>query len=58
MNNLFKIIFIIIFFSLSSCSKEEEINILKDENLELQMVDAYREALKAFNEQDVLFAAK
>ena len=58
MNNLFKIIFIIIFFSLSSCSKKEEINILKDENLELQMVDAYREALKAFNEQDVLFAAK
>ena len=58
MNNILKIIFVIICFSLSSCSKEEEINILKDENLELQMVDAYREALKAFNEQDVLFAAK
>ena len=58
MNNLFKIIFIIIFFSLSSCSKEEEINILKDENLELQMVDAYKVALKALNEQDVIFAAK
>jgi outer membrane protein assembly factor BamD len=58
MNNLFKIIFIIICFSLNSCSKEKKINILKDENLELQMVDAYKVALKALNEQDVIFAAK
>ena len=58
MNNLFKIIFIIICFSLSSCSKEENITILKDENLELQMIEAYREALKALNDQDVIFAAK
>jgi len=58
MNNILKIIFVIICFSLSSCSKEENITILRDESLEIQMVDAYREALKAFNEQDVLFAAK
>jgi len=58
MNNILKIIFVIICFSLSSCSKEEKITILKDESLELQMVDAYKEALKALEEQDVIFAAK
>jgi outer membrane protein assembly factor BamD len=58
MNNILKIIFVIICFSLSSCSKEEKITILKDESLELQMVDAYKEALKALKEQDVIFAAK
>jgi outer membrane protein assembly factor BamD len=58
MNNFLRIIFIIIFFSLNSCSKEEKVSILKEESLELQMVDAYKEALKAFYEQDNLYAAK
>ena len=58
MNNFVKIIFIIASLCLSSCSKEEKVYVLKEESLELQMVDAYKEALKAFNEQDVLYAAK
>ena len=58
MNNFFKIIFIIVSISLSSCSKKEKVYIIKEESLELQMVDAYKEALKAFNDQDVIYAAK
>jgi len=58
MNNFFKIIFIIVCLSLSSCLKEKKVTIIKEASLELQMVDAYKEALKAFNEQDILYAAK
>ena len=58
MNNFFKIIFIIVCLSLSSCSKEGKVTIIKEVSLELQMVDAYKEALKAFKDQDVLYAAK
>jgi len=58
MNNFFKIIFIIVCLSLSSCSKEKKVTIIKEVSLELQMVGAYKEALKAFNDQDVLYAAK
>ena len=58
MNNFLKIVFIFIGFFLTSCSKDEQISIIKEDSLELQMVDAYREGLKAFNDQDVLYAAK
>ena len=58
MNNFFKIIFIIVCLSFSSCSKEKKVTIIKEASLELQMVDAYKEALKAFNDQDILYAAK
>ena len=58
MNNFLKIIFIIVCISLSSCSKKEKVHIIKKESLELQMADAYKEALKAFNDQDILYAAK
>ena len=43
---------------LNSCSKKEKVNVIIEENLELQMVDAYKEGLKAFEEQDVIYAAK
>jgi outer membrane protein assembly factor BamD len=58
MNNFFKIIFIIICLSLNSCSNKEKVTVIKEVSLELQMVDAYKEAMKAFNEQDILYAAK
>ncbi len=57
MNNFLKIIFIIACLSLSSCSQKEKVHIIKEESLELQMAHAYKEALKAFNEQDILYAA-
>ena len=58
MNNFLKIIFIIACLFLNSCSKDEKVRVIKEESLELQMIDAYKEALKAFNEQDVIYAAK
>ena len=58
MNSFLKIIFIIACLSLSSCSQKEKVHIIKEESLELQMAHAYKEALKAFNEQDILYAAK
>ena len=42
-----------------SCSKEKEkISIIKEKEINLQMIDAYKEGIKAFEEGDVLFAAQ
>ena len=55
--NFLLILFIIL--SLISCSKKKEkISIIKEENLEKQMIEAYNEGLKEFNTGDVFFAAK
>ncbi|MBD1153986.1 outer membrane protein assembly factor BamD [Pelagibacterales bacterium SAG-MED23] len=55
-------IFLIYFFltlSLISCSeKEEKISFIKEDNLEMQMIEAYNEGLKEFNRGDIFFAAK
>ena len=55
----FKISIILIISFLTGCSgkKEKEI-ILENYNLELQMIEAYNEGLKALEEGDVIFAAK
>ena len=54
------ILVLIIFLSLlSSCSKEPvNKSIIKEKSLELQVQEAYEEAMKAFNDGDVLYAAK
>ncbi len=42
-----------------SCSeKKEKISIIKEQNLEKQMIEAYNEGLKEFNAGDIFFAAK
>ena len=53
------LILIIICISLGSCSKEPiKKSIIKEKSLELQVKEAYEEGMEAFNEGDVLFAAK
>ena len=53
------LIFVLIFISLASCSKKEEkISLIKEDNLEMQMIEAYNEGLKEFNRGDIFFAAK
>ncbi len=53
------LIFIIICISFGSCSKEPvKKSIIKEKSLELQVKEAYEEGMEAFNEGDVLFAAK
>ena len=54
-----KIFFILIFTFLISCSNEiKKENILKENNIELQVLELYQEGLKSLDEGDVLFAAK
>ena len=57
MKNLFYFIIIILFCL--SCSKQTiEKSTINETNLELQMIEAYKEGLKELKAGDVLFAAK
>ena len=56
-----KFIFIIfLLIVLNSCAdkKEEKISLIQEDNLEMQMIDAYKQGIKEFNNGDVIFAAK
>ena len=52
--------FVILALLLNSCSgaEQEKISVLKENNLELDMIEAYKEGVKALKEGDVLYAAK
>ena len=53
------ILIILIFLFLNSCSNDKKkIDIIEEEDIELQMIDSYKEGIKALEENDVLFAAK
>ena len=46
---------LIIIFGLISCSeKKEKVSLIKEDNLEMQMIEAYNEGLKEFN-KGILF---
>ncbi len=48
-----------IIFTLISCTeKEDKVSLIKEDVLEMQMIEAYNEGLKEFNKGDVFFAAK
>ena len=56
-----KNIFLILSISvlLISCSKKEiKENVILEKSLEMQVLEAYEEGMKALNSNDVLFAAK
>ena len=55
-NFLFSLLIIVSFISCSE--KKEKISLIKEDNLEMQMIEAYNEGLKEFNNGDVFFAAK
>ncbi len=58
-NILIKLLTVFLIFIISSCSsKNEKISILDEENLELQMIDAYKEAYEELETGDVIYAAK
>ena len=55
----FKILFFLFLFFIIACSsKNEKISILEDENLELQMIDAYQEGYQELEKGDIIYAAK
>ena len=48
-----------ILFSLISCAeKKEKVSLIKEDILEMQMIEAYNEGLKEFNRGDIFFAVK
>lgn len=50
---------ILLFFLFISCSKEEvKISIIQEDDLNLQVIEAYEEGLESLKEGDVLYAAK
>ena len=52
-------IFFLLLASLTSCSeKEKKVSLIKENNLEMQMIEAYNEGLKELNKGDIFFAAK
>jgi len=53
------ILIILIFLFLNSCSNDKKkIDIIEEEDIELQMIDSYKEGIKALKEGEVLYAAK
>ena len=53
------ILIILFFLLLNSCSNDKKkIDIIEEEDIELQMIDSYKEGIKALEDGDVLFAAK
>ena len=60
MQNVLSIIisFFLIIFITSCNSKKEKISIIESDNLEMQMIDAYKEAYKELDRGDAIFAAK
>ena len=54
-----KLSYIIIFLLIISCSKKEEnTTILKEKNLETQMIEVYNQAMREFERGDVIYAGK
>ncbi len=51
-------LFVIIITLISCSKKDEKISLIKEDNLEMQMIEAYNEGLKEFNNGDIFFAAK
>ena len=54
----FLLLSVIILVSVSCSKKTEKISLIKEDNLEMQMIEAYNEGLKEFNRGDIFFAAK
>ena len=56
--NNFLLYFFLIFVLISCAEKQEKISVIKENNLEMQMIEAYNEGLKEFNNGDIFFAVK
>ena len=54
----FLLIFFLISFFLSNCTKKEQTSIIVEEDVELQMIRAFKEGYDEFIQGDALFAAK
>ena len=58
MKFLNNIVLSLIILILISCSKDEKVSIVKEKNIETQMIEAFKEGYQELENGDVLFAAK
>ena len=56
--SLKRLLLILCVITLSSCGKEDQVSIITEQDVELQMIEAYEKGKKALDEGDVLYAAK
>ena len=55
----YKLIYLLIFILSYSCTKDvTEVTVLKEKNLETQMIEVYNEGIKEFERGDVIYAGK
>mgnify|MGYP005662993805 FL=1 len=55
----YKIVILIVFLNLYSCTKKDEkISIVEEKSLEMQMIDAYNAGLEELEKNDVIYAAR
>ena len=55
----YKIVILIFFLNINSCTKKDEkISIVEEKSLEMQMIDAYNEGLEELEKNDVIYAAR
>ena len=58
MNYIKKLIILVLLFNSCSGNKQEETSILKEDDLELEMIESYKQGVKALEDGDVLYATK
>ncbi len=58
MKNIAKILLIILTVLLISCSKEEKISVLEEDDVETQMIESFEEGYEELTKGDILYAAK
>ena len=58
MKILKNLVLCVIILLLASCSKDNKVSIVKEKNIETQMIEAFEEGYKELENGDVLFAAK
>ena len=55
----YKIVVLVFFLNLNSCTKKDEkISIVEEKSLETQMIDAYKAGLEELKKNDVIYAAR
>ena len=59
MRLIYNILILLVFVHIISCSKKNEnLTVLKEKNLETQMIEVYNQAMEEFNRGDVIYAGK
>ena len=54
----FLLLISITLFLISCSEKQEKVSLIKEDNLEMQMIEAYNEGLKEFERGDVFFCSE